>query len=103
MNRKFEIEFYQPEGQDIYRVIFTDVNSNHKMAINSIHADLDDTKQRRHALDALFGVNPPPFSQVVRQRLFPSDTRIYDEVDGIGGKKLMNPRYPEENPCQHKH
>ena len=98
--RKFEIEFYRPEGQNFYRIIFTDMDRTpHKFALNSPQCeDLDDRDQRRMVLDALFGVNSHPFAHVIRQRLFPNDTRIYDKVETINGVKLVNPRYPEENP-----
>lgn len=101
---KFVIEFYRPEGDNHYRVIFTDTRGRgHKFALNSPMVDnLDDKEQRRFVLDNLFGVNPAPFAQVIRQRLFPSDTRVYDKVETVHGVKLMNPRYPEEQICQNQ-
>lgn len=90
-SRKLEIEVYQPEGKNFYRIIVTDVTEQKALAFQSTEGDLSDTNERRKVLDGMFGTIPPPVAQIIRQRLFPSDTRIFEKVDG----RYVNARYPE--------
>jgi len=92
--KNYEVKIRQFNGH--YDVTITDVSSNEaliasqKMRLNSPDVDLKDDESRRRALDAFFS----NISYILRQRTFPNDTLVYDTVESVHGKKLINPRYP---------
>lgn len=87
--REFTIKI-TADGPHKFRALIRDVTSDKSMALNS--PLFEDRGQMRFALDA-FMVN---VAYTIRQRCWPNDTLIYDTVDTPHGKKLENPRYPND-------
>jgi hypothetical protein len=71
-------------------VLFT--HDNKLSAIESPAFNAADKWERRSALDATMEI----MALVVRQRLWPNDTKLHDTANGPFGKRFVNPRYPDE-------
>jgi hypothetical protein len=87
--REFSIKIHA-NGPDRFRVMIHDKTSDRSMALNS--PLFEDRRQMRLALNA-FMVN---IAYAIRQRCWPNDTLIYDTIDTPHGKRLENPRYPND-------
>lgn len=89
---EFTLEFFQVPGGS-YRVHFADVTEGktaQHSRIETQQGNLSDTDERRKILDQLF----PNVASVIRQRIFPKDTLIYDKLTFPTGTRFCNPRYP---------
>jgi hypothetical protein len=96
--KTYEVKIRQ--WDDHYDVTVIDKSENEALIatstcrLNSPKGDLTNTDSRRTLLDAFFA----NIKHLLRQRTFPQDTLVYDEVMGPHGKKLINPRYPNALP-----
>jgi hypothetical protein len=90
----YELKLRQFNGH--YDCVLTDKSGDMPccVRVESPIGDLRDTETRRRLLDCFFTT----IRDIIRGRSFPKDTLIYDTVEGVGGKRLTNPRYPDELP-----
>lgn len=86
---KFELEIER--RSNYFRVVIRDTTPEPPQH-TSLNSELfTDTPSRRAALDGLFW----NLGDLIRGRVFPADTTVYDVVEGAHGKIATNPHYPE--------
>jgi len=97
-NRIFGIDIRENKtevGKHFYRSIL--ICDGKSVSIESSEFDPDDKEARRFALDSFFS----NIGFALRQKFVPEHTQVWDFIkEENGGYRLVNPRYPEDEPNQ---
>lgn len=90
MNKVATLTLEVFESSSKIRILLTDTTSEPHKASSIESAVYVNRDEKRFSLKAL-GQN---ISYMIRQRVWPNDTEIYDTVTGPHGTRFCNPHYP---------